>query len=119
MEHRFTKSLMAATFAPLAGCAQAGSLNIELDFEKLTITLANKIVQGGDEPTILEEPKKILDANKDIALIDTHPRWKFEMGTSTARKTSASTPTEPAIGTRIPPVTRAVRTTTVPYRTRI
>lgn len=73
------RTLMATAFPLLAGGAQAGSLNVELDFEKFAIKLANETRQGGYKLATAEEVKKMIDAKEDFVLIDAHPRWEYEM----------------------------------------
>lgn len=82
MKARFKHALLAAFAASalIAGGTQAGTLNIELDFEKFAIKLANETVKGGYKLTTAEEVKKMLDAKEDFVLIDAHPRWEYEMG---------------------------------------
>jgi len=83
MKHSFKHALLTAAFAScalLSGGAQSGTLNIELDFERYAIKLANETLQGGYKLTTAEEVKKMLDAKEDIVLIDAHPRWEYEMG---------------------------------------
>ena len=83
MKNPFKHALLTTLFAScalLAGGAQAGTLNVELDFEKVAIKLANETVKGGYKLITAEELKKMIDAKEDFVLIDAHPRWEFEMG---------------------------------------
>lgn len=79
MKHRFKHTLMTAALAFAAVGAHAGTLNIELDFEKFGIKLANEVVKGGYKLITAEDVKKMLDAKEDVVLIDAHPKWEYEM----------------------------------------
>jgi thiosulfate/3-mercaptopyruvate sulfurtransferase len=71
-----------ATFAfALAGAkVQAGtSLLKETVIEKLVLQVVSDVQAGDYQVISVEEMKKMIDAKEDLAIIDAHPAWEYDL----------------------------------------
>jgi thiosulfate/3-mercaptopyruvate sulfurtransferase len=71
-----------ATFALVfAGASvQAGtSLLKETNIEKMVLQVVADVQAGGYQVISVEEMKKMIDAKEDLAIIDAHPAWEYDL----------------------------------------
>lgn len=57
----------------------ATSLIKEPEIEKLMLQTVADVQAGGYKVISVEELKKMLDAGEDVALIDAHPAWEYDL----------------------------------------